>query len=207
MSEENPPEEDPGAPSRPAEERDTVDPLAVLAASVVRTRRELGSTLSAVAARAGVSSAYVSQMESGAANPTVRTLGHVAAALGTTPARLLDPGGSRAAQEQPAFAARFTPSPLLARTAGHRGIWDLSAHHDARLAVRLLHADIADHAAPITHGGEEFVMVLGGSCRVVVAGAGRLLRVGDAVHLAASDPHHFVDPSDDLLMLVVLTEE
>ncbi|WP_448322341.1 cupin domain-containing protein, partial [Streptomyces sp. CO7] len=107
----------------------------------------------------------------------------------------------------PAFAARFTPAPRLARAEGHQGIWDLSAHDDTRLAVRLLHADVGDHAAPISHGGEEFVLVMGGSCRVVVAGSGRVLRAGDAVHLSATDAHHFMDPSDDLLMLVVLTEE
>jgi hypothetical protein len=33
------------------------------------------------------------------------------------------------------------------------------------------------------------------------------LRAADSCHFAATDEHHYTDPSDDLLMLVVLTEE
>ncbi|MFD6416144.1 helix-turn-helix domain-containing protein [Streptomyces sp. NPDC060194] len=185
----------------------TVAAVDVLAASVARVRRAGGMTLSAVAARAGVSPAYVSQMESGAANPTVRTLAAIAEAMGTTPAELL--GGERpsAPEPTPPFAPRFTPAPLLARTAGHRGIWDLGAPGAALLRPRLLHADLGDHAGPVSHPGEEFVTVLAGSCRLAAGGTTHLLRPGDSVHLAAGDSHHCTDPSDDLLMLVVLTQE
>lgn len=179
----------------------------VLAASVARVRRAAGLTLSAVAARAGVSPAYVSQMESGAANPTVRTLCQIADALGATAAELL--GGTRpgTVAAAPGFPPRFAPAPLLARADGHHGIWDLSAPGARRIGARLLHADLGDHDHPTTHPGEEFVLVLAGSCRVTVAGTVRLLRPTDSCHLAATDEHHFTDASDDLLMLVVLTEE
>ncbi|WP_448321790.1 helix-turn-helix domain-containing protein, partial [Streptomyces sp. CO7] len=100
MSEKSAPEPDP-APPTPPSEPEGLDVLAVLGASVLRARRERCDTLSTVAAKAGVSPAYISQMESGAANPTVRTLGHVAEALGTTPARLLDPGASAAGHDRP----------------------------------------------------------------------------------------------------------
>lgn len=181
---------------------DTVD---VLAASVARVRRAAGLTLSAVAARAGVSPAYVSQMESGAANPTVRTLCQIADALGVTAAELL--GGARPGTAAPGFPPRYAPAPLLAHVDGHHGIWDLTAPGASRVGARLLHADLGDHDCPTAHPGEEFVLVLAGSCRVTVAGTVRLLRTTDSCHLAATDEHHFTDPSDDLLMLVVLTEE
>lgn len=179
----------------------------VLAASVARVRRAAGLTLSAVAARAGVSPAYVSQMESGAANPTVRTLCQIADALGATPAELL--GGTRpgTVAAAPGFAPRFAPAPLLAQADGHHGIWDLTAPGARRIGARLLHADLGDHDHPTAHPGEEFALVLAGSCRVAVAGTVRLLRRTDSCHFAATDEHHFTDASDDLLMLVVLTEE
>ncbi|MFJ5521200.1 helix-turn-helix domain-containing protein [Streptomyces griseoluteus] len=178
----------------------------LLAASVARVRRAAGLTLSAVAARAGVSPAYVSQMESGAANPTVRTLCQIADALGATPAELL--GGTRpGAGDAPGFAPRFAPAPLLAQVDGHHGIWDVTAPGARRIGARLLHADLGDHCQPTAHTGEEFVLVLAGSCRVAVAGTVRLLRPNDSCHFAATDEHHFTDAGDDLLMLVVLTEE
>ncbi|MFD5817753.1 helix-turn-helix domain-containing protein [Streptomyces sp. NPDC127038] len=195
---------DPG-PDAPAERADTGD---VLAASVARVRRAAGLTLSAVATRAGVSPAYVSQMESGAANPTVRTLAQIADALGATPAELLGGTGPvTAAPAAPAFPPRFAPAPLLAQAEGHHGIWDLTAPGASRIGARLLHADLGDHDHPTTHSGEEFALVLAGSCRVSVGGVVRLLRRADSCHFAATDEHHFTDPSDDLLMLVVLTEE
>ncbi|MGW1035382.1 helix-turn-helix domain-containing protein [Streptomyces antibioticus] len=181
----------------------------VLAASVARVRRAAGLTLSAVAARAGVSPAYVSQVESGTANPTVRTLSQIADALGVTPAELLGgvPPGAAVSAPAPGFPPRFAPAPLLARTDGHHGIWDLTAPGAHRVGARLLHADLGDHDHPTAHSGEEFVLVLAGSCRVSVAGTVRLLRPADSCHFAATDEHHFTDASDDLLMLVVLTEE
>lgn len=186
---------------------DSVDTGDVLAASVARVRRAAGLTLSAVAARAGVSPAYVSQMESGAANPTVRTLCQIADALGATPAELL--GGTRpgTVAAVPHFPPRFAPAPLLARADGHHGIWDLTAPGASRVGARLLHADLGDHDHPTAHPGEEFVLVLAGSCRVAVGGVVRLLRPTDSCHFTATDEHHFTDASDDLLMLVVLTEE
>ncbi|MFF3447942.1 helix-turn-helix domain-containing protein [Streptomyces sp. NPDC002667] len=188
----------------PPERVDTGD---VLAASVARVRRAAGLTLSAVATRAGVSPAYVSQMESGAANPTVRTLCQIADALGATPAELLGGTGPVTAAAAPAFPPRFAPAPLLAQADGHHGIWDLTAPGASRIGARLLHADLGDHDHPTAHSGEEFALVLAGSCRVSVGGVVRLLRRADSCHFAATDEHHFTDPSDDLLMLVVLTEE
>ncbi|MEU6324282.1 helix-turn-helix domain-containing protein [Streptomyces sp. NPDC047009] len=185
---------------------DSADTGDLLAASVARVRRAAGLTLSAVAARAGVSPAYVSQMESGAANPTVRTLCQIADALGCTPAELL--GGTRPGTVvAPGFPPRFAPAPLLAQVDGHLGIWDLTAPGASRIGARLLHADLGDHDHPTAHPGEEFVLVLAGSCRVAVAGTARLLRPTDSCHFAAMDEHHFTNASDDLLMLVVLTEE
>ncbi|MET8861193.1 XRE family transcriptional regulator, partial [Streptomyces sp. NPDC004579] len=172
-----------------------------------RVRRAAGLTLSAVATRAGVSPAYVSQMESGAANPTVRTLGQIADALGATPAELLGGTGPVTATPAPSFPPRFAPAPLLAQADGHHGIWDLTAPGASRIGARLLHADLGDHDHPTAHPGEEFALVLAGSCRVSVGGVVRLLRRADSCHFAATDEHHFTDPSDDLLMLVVLTEE
>ncbi|MEY2244013.1 helix-turn-helix domain-containing protein [Streptomyces sp. BF23-18] len=199
-----PPDSADTGPGAPPDRADTGD---VLAASVARVRRAAGLTLSAVATRAGVSPAYVSQMESGAANPTVRTLCQIADALGSTPAELLGGTGPVTAATAPAFPPRFAPAPLLAQADGHHGIWDLTAPGASRIGARLLHADLGDHDHPTAHSGEEFALVIAGSCRVSVGGVVRLLRRADSCHFAATDEHHFTDPSDDLLMLVVLTEE
>jgi transcriptional regulator with XRE-family HTH domain len=183
----------------------TGEASAILARSVAQLRRSSSQTLSAVATRAGVSPAYLSQMESGAANPTLRTLAQIAGALDCTLAELF--GGSTREPAGSPFPPRFARAPLLATVAGHQGVWDLTAEGGARLGSRLLHADVGDHADPVHHGGEELVVVLSGNCRIRVGPTARTLRVGDSCHFAAPDEHQFTDPSNDLLMLVVLTSQ
>ena len=178
---------------------------AVLARSVARLRRSSAQTLSTVAGKAGVSPAYLSQMESGTTNPTVRTLAQIAGALDCTVAELF--GGATESQTDAVFPPRFARAPLLATVLGHQGIWDLTADGSSQLTTRLLHADVGDHAEPVTHSGEELVVVLAGSCRVTVGPTARTLRAGDSCHFAASDEHRFTDPGADLLMLVVLTSQ
>ena len=181
------------------------DPVEDLARSVARLRRASELTLATVAAEAGLSPAYVSQIESGAANPTMRTLAQIAKGLGRTVAELF---GSEPAQGAgPAFPAGFSRLPLLAGVDGQHGVWDLTADGATALRIRLVMGRAADHGEPVRHDGEELVAVLRGHCRVRVGATARVLRPGDTCHLTARDEHRISEPSDDLLALVVLTAE
>ncbi|BFU43320.1 helix-turn-helix domain-containing protein [Krasilnikovia sp. MM14-A1004] len=175
-----------------------------LAARVVRARRAAGLTLAAVADRARVSAAYVSQIESATANPTVRSLARVADALGTPLGELLSSPGDHAPQGR-RFEPRFAATPRAATTAGAQAIWDLTAMGSSRIGARLVRGDVGDHANPTSHAGEEFLMVLAGRCRLHVGGLTRDLTPFAACHFASSDPHHIDQASEDLLMLAVLT--
>ncbi|MFF3561648.1 helix-turn-helix domain-containing protein [Streptomyces sp. NPDC002574] len=180
--------------------------IATLAGSVAQVRRASGLTLSTVAGRAGFSPAYISQIESGSANPTARTLAQVAAGLGCGVAELFGAAEGEAGSA-PAFPARFAAAPLLAQVPGHSGIWDRTASGASRLQIRLVHGDPGDHGEPVRHPGEEVLVVLAGGCTVRVADIVHHLRPADVCHLAASDEHQITESSDDLLLLVVLSEE
>ncbi len=68
--------------------------LAELGRRLRELRVERGLTLRALAARCGLSTRFLGQLESRAGNISVRNLASLAAALGTTPAALLSgPGG------------------------------------------------------------------------------------------------------------------
>lgn len=54
-------------------------------------RREKGLSQEALALEAGMKRSYVSDVERGIRNPTVRALGRLAEALDVSPARLLEP--------------------------------------------------------------------------------------------------------------------
>jgi transcriptional regulator with XRE-family HTH domain len=189
------------ASTRPA------DAAVQLGARVAEARVQAGLTLAAVAERDGVSPAYLSQIEAGSANPTVRTLSRLAAVLGTDLAWLFE--DSRTSEPQPpaGFEAYHSPAALATRTAGGHGIWDLTAAGSSRLAARLVHGTAGDHAEPLTHSGEELVIVLRGTCTLSVDGRTHALAVGDACHFSAAKLHNITDASPDLTLSIVLSEE
>lgn len=173
-----------------------------LGARVAEARRRGGLTLAGVAARTGLSPAYLSQIESGAANPTVRALARLAAAFDTDVATLF--GSAR--PEAVRFAPYWSPAARATTVDGRPGVWDLTADGSRRLNARLVHGDPADHAAPVAHPGEELVVVLRGHCRLHVDGVGRAMTAGDACHYPATRPHHISAASADLTLSVVMSE-
>src|SRR3990170_7383003 len=66
-------------------------PLAVIAASLQRERRRTGLSLAEVARRAGIAKSTLSQLESGAGNPSVETLWALSVALDVPFSRLVEP--------------------------------------------------------------------------------------------------------------------
>ncbi len=175
----------------------------VVADRVATARRTSALTLAALAARSGLSPAYLSQIESGSANPTVSTLARVAASLGTDIGALLGDGGNLVERFEP----RFATVPLLAQLPNGSGVWDLTAVGAARIFARLVRGTPADHAEPISHRGEEFVAVLSGQCDLRVGSLVRTLHRADGCHFSASDQHEITEASNDLLLLVILSEE
>ncbi len=78
-----------GSPN--AGQRSPVDPIALIAASIRRERGRAGLSLTALARRAGIAKSTLSQLESGAGNPSVETLWALGVALGVPFSRLVDP--------------------------------------------------------------------------------------------------------------------
>ncbi|WP_405589489.1 helix-turn-helix domain-containing protein [Streptomyces sp. NBC_01190] len=66
-------------------------PLAAIAASLQRERRRTGLSLAEVARRAGIAKSTLSQLESGAGNPSVETLWALSVTLDVPFAQLVDP--------------------------------------------------------------------------------------------------------------------
>ncbi|MET7857649.1 cupin domain-containing protein [Streptomyces sp. NPDC005318] len=196
----------PPATGSPAEASAADRATAQLAKTVASARRTAELTLAATAAGAGLSPAYVSQIESGSANPTVRSLAQLAGVLGLELHELLGAERGDKTDNNP-FPARFTTLPGLTSMPGSEGIWNLTAHGATTLQSRLIRGEPGDHARPVQHAGEELVVVLAGECRLRVSDTARVLKPGDACHFAASEEHHITQPSDDLLLLVVLTKE
>ena len=169
----------------------------LLGLAVRRRRRSLGLTLESVGRATRLSKSFLSQLESGRANPTLDTLIRIAAALDSTPALLLG------AQEEAGTFPGAVPAASLATTrrrAHPTGPLPVSAGRSYRLTgpeaqryeVVMCDGTPLHHERTVSHPGEEFCYVVSGALRVELGGRPCLLRVGESLHFASDTPHRIV---------------
>ncbi|HTW07522.1 MAG TPA: XRE family transcriptional regulator [Acidimicrobiales bacterium] len=179
----------------------SVNHLALVVAESVRgLRRSRGETLDEVAARAGLSRAFVGQIETASANPTLASLTYLAGALGSDPFSLLRPGPTPVGQFEPVLRR----ARAVGRWPAHSGrTYELSAPEASAFAAQLTDGAPIDHDQLLGHDGEEFCMVLDGSYDVYIGQDEFRLGPGDSLHYAASRPHRITPVPEGGRILVI----
>ncbi|MFF8959906.1 helix-turn-helix domain-containing protein [Streptomyces sp. NPDC014894] len=160
-----------------------------LARNLKRRRGELGLTLDALAARAGVSRGMIIQIEQARTNPSVGTTVKLADALGVSLITLLD--------DERSAPVRVTPPEQAVR------MWSTSTGSSARLLVggerrgplelwawRLMPGDGSESDAH-PEGTVELIHVTEGELTLVVDGAPYAVPAGSSVSFEASAPHGY----------------
>jgi transcriptional regulator with XRE-family HTH domain len=163
-------------------------PLEVIAASLRRERRRSGLSLTEVARRAGIAKSTLSQLESGAGNPSLETLWAICVALDAPFSRLLDPPRPHVqvirAGEGPTVSAAqadYQATLLAACPPGaRRDVYRISAE-----------PGYARESQPHMPGVVEHVVLSAGRALVGVAGEPVELGPGDYVCYPADLPHVF----------------
>jgi transcriptional regulator with XRE-family HTH domain len=167
---------------------DRTGPLATIAAALRRERERHGISLTELARRAGIAKSTLSQLESGAGNPSVETLWALAVVLDVPFSRLVDPPaepvqvirageGLAIRSEQAPFAATLlTACPPGAR----RDLHVMSAEPGA---AREAHAHI--------RGTTEHVIVTAGRWRAGPVGGEVELGPGDYARFPGDQPHAY----------------
>ena len=179
-------------------------PVPNLLAAAVRARRAaLGRTLTTLAEQCGVSVGFLSQIESGRANPTLAVLVRLAEALDTELSVLL----AGPPPPEP-VGPPFTPA-VRARPAPDTGGDRQSVREYTALGARLLRAAYVegsppDHTDPIDHPGEELCLVVSGRYLLCVGDQTRTLTVGDFAHYPASTAHSLTAAQPGSSALLVL---
>lgn len=166
--------------------------LGELGERVRARRRELGATLDDIAERAGVSRSMVSDIERGAKVPTVIVLDRIAAALGTTIARLLD-----VARPSRVTVRRRDQQEVERDRAGAewRGLAPANPEQSGELAHLLLPPGVGTGTRPPASPGSRCALVVdSGALRLVVADEEQTLRAGDSAAFADDCPHSFANP-------------
>ncbi|MEM7565912.1 MAG: XRE family transcriptional regulator [Pseudomonadota bacterium] len=154
-----------------------------------RRRRSLGLTLSETAAASGLSTGYLSQVETGKAVPTLGTLAQIAAALSVG----LD-----------YFVAETRPVDALSRAEGRRrfSVPGSPVEYEAvsadypgsSLVSYLLHVPPGYRSETAVHEGEEVIFILDGTIEQTLGGETMRMRAGDSLHYDGAIPHAWANP-------------
>src|SRR4051794_22364827 len=159
-----------------------------LGRSIRAVRSARGLRLSDVSRAAGVSVSLLSQVERGLLDPSLESLRKVAAALGTTPFRLLEPGASSG-------VVRSGEGRRLPVTAdGGMAFELLSPHLDGAFEVArwVLQPGCASSPEALSHAGEEANVILSGQALLELGDERVRLGPGDTITFDARIPHRVI---------------
>jgi len=188
-----------GAAGRPA--RDRIGALIEgLGPAIRRVRRERGLTQEELATEVGASMAHLSRLESGARQPSLDGLLRVAAALGVEVGELLE-----ASEEPgPGIVVRGATSPVYELEGFSFQSLTPEAAPEDLAAMKIIFPANRRESEYKEHEGEEWIYVLSGRLRLVLAGEATVLEPGDAAYFNGLVPHRWdVLGEEDVEMLAV----
>lgn len=170
----------------------TTDEDTELGLRVATFRQLRGMSLRALAAAAGVSSSFLSQLENGRTNASIASLRKIASALGVSPVQLLDSGkghtrGVLKAKDRPQLplegAAKYVISlPPLRNLEVYAGRFEPGG---------------STGSEPYAHGnGQEVFIVVEGSVVLELGDERYEMDKDDSIEFLSSVPHRIVNESD-----------
>ncbi|MFJ7204119.1 helix-turn-helix domain-containing protein [Streptomyces sp. NPDC098789] len=178
----------PGPASGPSGPADAVpgapaEPSTTVAPQLRELRRRAGLTLEAAAARAGLSPAHLSRLETGRRQPSLPLLLELARTYATTVSELLG--------ETPAVA-----DPIVraggpgAREADGWTYWQAGGPGRGMQALRVHVPYVREQGELVrVHPGEEWLYVLKGRLRLYLGETRHVLEPGDSAHFDSLTPH------------------
>jgi transcriptional regulator with XRE-family HTH domain len=176
-------------------------PLDVIAAALRRERDRVGLSLSELAKRAGIAKSTLSQLESGAGNPSVETLWALGVALGVPFSRLVDP------PRPPVRVVRFGEGAYLRSEQSNYSAALLSAcppgaRRDIYLAT--MSTDAGRHSVPHMSGTVEHLVVSAGRVLAGPADDPVELGPGDYLSYPGDIPHIYQALVPDSVTVMVM---
>jgi transcriptional regulator with XRE-family HTH domain len=164
---------------------------------LVRQGRSL--SMQALAEAAGISRAWLSEIERGTASPSVDIVRRLADALGVTISSLLDGRAEQVPSPEQVSSQGSGPvwlirrdSRLTVRLPSQQFSWELLTPLRGELQLMIAHIDPSGTSIEMMeHSGQELVFVLAGEIEVKVAGQLYDLHVGDAISFPAQLAHGF----------------
>jgi transcriptional regulator with XRE-family HTH domain len=169
------------------------DALALVGPRLKRLRQERGATLAALARATGISVSTLSRLESGLRRPTLELLLPIARAHQVS----LDDLVGDLLVEDPRV-------PTRPRRAGDAMVVPLTRHAGGLQAFKMTIPATRRRPDPRTHQGYEWLYVLSGRLRLVLAHHDLVLEAGQAAEFDTRVPHWFGSTGDGPVELLSL---
>jgi len=192
-------------PSRTATARATAPPSAPLpeiertvseiGSKVAKARAERGWSLAQLAERAGLSTAAVHKIEKSGMTPTIASLMKVAAALGKSVGYFVE----EVEATRPVTVVRKDERTRLYTSKQGLELQNISGRYGPFwVAGAEAHLEpLADSGPdPMSHPGEELVLLLEGRMSFTIDGESYALEPGDSIHFRTVRPHAWANPED-----------
>lgn len=159
---------------------------------VAEFRQLRGMSLRTLAAAAGVSSSFLSQLENGHSNASVASLRKIAAALGVTPAHLLD-----ASVGHTRGVLRAIDRPTLPLEGAEKFVIAQEPLRNLEIYAGSFAPGGSTGADPYSHGNaQEFFIVVAGTITLELGGERYVMHKDDSIEFLSSVPHRIVNESD-----------
>src|SRR5438552_2157125 len=151
-------------------------------------------TLKDVAAAAGVSESFVSQVERGRTSPSVASLQRLSAALGIEVSDLFAPDGL----PRPRVLRREARQLVAWGELGRKALLTPKPFHALEVVAAEFEPGGSTGDEPYTHGdSEELLLVVSGRVHMQLGTEVYDLQTGDSVHYRSSTPHRVSNPRAD----------
>jgi len=174
----------------------------VLGKKIRHLRRERGMSLKDVAARTGLTSSFLSQVERDLADPSITSLRKIAEALEIPIFYFL------LNHEEQSPVVRKDRRKVLRFPESHLTYELLSPDLNRKMEVMMarLEPGAASCEEPLAHPGEEFIIVMQGVMEINIGGEVYRLEDGDSIYYYASIPHKLWSASaEDLVFISAIT--
>lgn len=153
-----------------------------------RIRKEAHMTIDDLAAETGLSRAYISQIETAKAAPSLQTIRRICRALGVSPALLFeDPDAGCVLLPSDRQKVMHFETAIDGET--FRKAITVLNEPNKKLELVMIELSPGNIAGDHAHPGEEIFFVLEGEMTLTHGNRSHLLRAGDAVHIDSQQTH------------------
>lgn len=185
-----------------------------IGAKIRAIRRRKKMSLQELGDRVGLSRSFLSQMESGASNPSIGSLKEIANALDITLAELFDDEPNSGGEVNHADKSRASKVEIVRADRRKMLVWpgadgreylltpDLHRKLQVQLAVMEPGHSSGDPYNHPVGDGEEFGFIIDGTLEVTVGGEVHVLNAGDSIYFSSDMYHHMRVVGDETVRAV-----